>query len=143
MNIAPSSPLFSLAIPSHPRKNKALESSLGVWGSAVSSPVGAWREAPAEIEFTLQQTVLSMGPTFRDWHRFCAINNTVKRCHCWHKLTIHRKSSPVTPVCQFSVKCVLCLCVLWQNLTMAPISPVKYRGGDSSPSGPMKSAPLF
>jgi len=23
---------------------------------------------------------------------------------------IHHKSSPVTPVCQFSVKCVLCLC---------------------------------
>ena len=32
-----------------------------------------------------------------------------------HSLTsetalIHHKSSPVTPVCQFSVKCVLCLC---------------------------------
>jgi len=38
-------------LPSPPVKVDPLKSSYGVWGSAVSSPSGAWGAAPAEIDF--------------------------------------------------------------------------------------------
>jgi len=45
------SPLFSFSYPSLPLEVGPLKSIHGVWGSAVSSPSGAWGTAPAEIDF--------------------------------------------------------------------------------------------